>query len=296
MTGAGSATAAYAMEPSGDYLGDPVDPTYIQPGKNIEVTELSLQNQLQRIRDPDNPEPFESLVGNLEGALGVTFTLTGDDWHELVFNDGGTGFTDGRMPSSRWYLGVDYLDGTTERVAKGAVVTDATVQYQQGQPTTVSLTLLYGDEAANASITPTDIQTAPEDSVHNFSGADLDVDGTSQTKLQSAQLSLSVNARFHRGPQRKPLDATIGSVNSALSTDAIYSGPDQKEIAYGGAEPASSLDAVDATLSFENALAETISYSLGDLKPDTYGWNDLVNPEADITEAVEYHVSSVGVA
>lgn len=294
MPGAGSATVAFAMEP--EYLGDPVDPTYYQPGKDIEVTELSLQNALQRVYDPSSPEPLESLVGNLEGAVSVTFTLTNDNWHEAVFNDGGTAFTSGRMPSSRWYFGVDYLDGTTERVAKGAVVTEATISYQQGERVTASLTLIYGDEAQEESITPADIEKAGEGAVHNFSGADLDVDAVGQSKLQSADLSISTNARFHRGTQRQPLDATIGGVETTLSTDAIYSGPTQMDIAYGGATPADSLDAVDASLSFENSLAETIPYSLSGLKPDTYGWADLVNADTDLTESVQYHVSSVEVA
>ena len=294
MPGAGSATVAFAMEP--EYLGEPSDPTYYQPGKNIEVTELSLQNALQRIYDPSSPEPLESLVGNLEGAVSVTFTLTNDNWHQAVFNDADSAFESGRMPSSRWYFGVDYLDGTTERVAKGAVVTEATISYQQGEPVTVSLTLIYGDEAEEESITPSAIEKAGEGAVHNFSGTDLDVDDVGQTKLQSADLSITTNARFHRGTQRQPLDATIGGVETTLSTDAIYSGPTQMEIAYGGATPADALDAVDASLSFENALSEEIGYTLGGLKPDTYGWADLVEPDTDLTESIEYHVSSVEVA
>lgn len=299
MTGAGAATVAFALET--DYLGaleTDVDGNvkYWQPGKDIEVTELSLQNQLQRISDPGDPEALAHIAGNLEGALGVTFTLAGDDWHQTVFNDGtATGFVDGRMAYSRWFFGVDYLDGTAERAAKGAVVSDASVQYQQGQVSSVTLTLLYGDEENNTSITPSGIQSAGESDIYNFSGANLDVDAVTQARLETAELSMALNPQFHRGPQRTPLDATLGNVETTLSTDAVYTGPSQQEIAYGGAQPASSIDAVNATLSFENRVPNTITYNLSGAKPDTYAWQNLVGEE-NLTEPITYNVDSVGVA
>jgi len=301
MTGAGSADVAYALET--EYLGSLEDsdgdgnPEYYQPGKNITVSEASLQNALTRIRDPDDPEPLTSIAQNFEGALNVSFTLAEDNWHDLVFNDGtNTGFVAGRMPSSSWFLGVDYLNGTTERVAEGAVVTEATINYQQGSNVTVDLTLIYGDESKNASITPSNIQKAPGSDVYAFHGASLTVDTVGQgERLQSATLSIPTGARFHRGADRHPVDAVIGNVDASLSSDAIFTGPDQLELAYGGASPSSAISATTASLTFTNGAGTTIGYDLSGVKPNSYNWSDLVSGDSDLTEPIDYHVNGVSV-
>lgn len=300
MTGAGSATAAYALET--DYLGSLEDSDgdgnveYYQPGKDITVSEASLSNALARIRDPDSPESIANIAQNFEGALNVSFTLANDNWHDLVFNDASTGFTTGRMPSSSWFLGVNYLDGTTERVAAGAVVTEATVNYEQGSNVTVDLTLIYGDESKNASITPSNIQKTPGSDVYAFHGASLTVDGVGQgERLQSATLSIPTGARVHRGAGRHPVDAVIGNVEPTLSSDAIYTGPSQIELAYGGASPSSSLSAVSASLSFTNAAGTTIGYNLSGVKPNDYNWSELVSGSSDLTEPITYNVNGVSV-
>lgn len=295
---AGSATVAFAPEPS--YLAAPTDPTYVQPGYNITVGEVSLQRALQRLRDPNNPEPIQSIAQNVEGALSVSFDLAGDEWHQLVFNNtDNTGFEDGRMPSSRWWLGTNALPGVTERVPKGAVVADAQIQYQQGQPNRVQLTLIYGDEEKNSSITPSSIQKPSADDVYPFHGAELTLDTVAQAKLQSATLGISPNARFHRGPSQHPLDAVIGNVEHTLTMAAIFEEDDNLSAAYGSASATAVEDNVattDGSLAFENAAGTTLTYNLTAMQPNQYGWSDLVAGENDLNEEIDYHVASVGVA
>jgi hypothetical protein len=299
MTSAGSAQVAYAPETK--YLGALKDsdgdgtPEYFQPFKDITVGEASLDNALSRIRDPDSAEPVGSIAQNFSGALNVSGTLADQNWLDLVFNDGGTGFTTGRMPSSSWFLGVDYLDGTCERVAKGAVVTQADINYQQGSNVTVDLQLIYGDESKNTSLTPSNIQTPTSSDVYAGHGAELSVSGTGQTKLQSATLSLPTGARFHRGADRHPVDAVIGEVNPELTADATFTGPDTLEVAYGGTTPASMLSSVDGSLSFTNGAGTTLTFNLTGMKPNNYNWADLVSADTDLGEPTTYFIDSVGV-
>ena len=299
MTGAGSATVAFAMED--EFLDLEASPTYYQPGKNVQVQDLSIQNALERIRDPGEAMPVDSIAQTFEGALSVSFDLAGDAWHDLVFPDSGTSFPSGAYytPSAHWYLGLDYLDGTAERVAKGTAVVDAQVQWQSGATVNVSLTMIYGNEELNASITPANIEVPPAGDLYAFHGGDLELDSTIQAGLQQATLNLSNLARFRRGGDRFPMDVVGGAIDATLDVEATFTeeSTDNVALAYGGSsEPASSLDSIPAQFALENGAGGSITYDLGSLKPDTYGWNNLVNPDEDTTESVTFHVNeSVGV-
>ena len=295
MTGGGTATVAHTTEPS--LLEAPTDPTYYQAGSDVSVDELSLQNELERVRDPDDPEPIESVAQNLEGALNLSWTLTDNNWHDDVFNDGtNSSFVKGRPVFSRWWIGVDYLDGIAERVLKGAIVTQVQIQYQQGGKIQISLNLIYADEELNTAITPTSIQKSSD--IKMWHDLDLSVDNVTDVscdKLQSLTLQIDTGARFQRGGARKACDAVLGAVDSTLTTDAFFTeaSKDRVEIAYGStgaSSPETSLTAVDATLTIMNT-----DYSLSGLKPNTVGWDSVVDPESDTQDNTEYHVSGVEV-
>lgn len=296
MTGGGTATVAYTEEPS--LLTAPESPTYYQPGTDVTIGELSLQNELARIRDPDSPEPVGSVAQNFEGAINLTWTLTDYNWHDIVFNDGGTAFKSGRPVPTRWWVGVDYIDGIAEREIQGAIVTQVQIQYQQGGKIEISLNLIYGDEEKNTEITPTSISKSEDTKM--WHDADLSITGVTDVscdKLQSATLQIDIGARFHRGGDRHPCDAVIGTVDSSLTTDAIFTeaSDDRLAIAYSGSadatSPASNIDETSATF---DVGSET--YDLGGLKPNSNSWNSVIDPESDTQDSNEYHVSSVEVA
>jgi len=296
MTGGGTATVAYTEEPS--LLTAPSSATYYQPGKDISIGELSLQNELARVRDPDDPEPIESVAQNFEGAINLTWTLTDYNWHDIVFNDAGTGFTKGRPVPTRWWVGVDYIDGIAERVLKGAIVTQVTIQYQQGGKIQISINLIYGDEEFNAAITPSSITESSD--VKMWHDADLsitDVADISCEKLQSVELQIDIGARFHRGGDRHPCDAIIGTVDATLSTDAIFTeaSVDRLGLAYSGSASATS-PATEITETSGTLDVGTETYNLNGMKPNTESWASVVDPETDTADNTDYHVSSVGVA
>ena len=294
MTGA--ATVAHTTEPS--LLEDPTDPTYRQYGRNVEIGDISLQNELQRIRDPDNAEPIESVAQNFEGAINVTATVTDDNWHELVFNNGtNTGFVQGRPQFSRWWIGIDYLNGIAERVPMGCIVTQAQIQDQQGGETRLSLNMIYADEKLNTSITPTNIQKGSEVAMWHDVSLDMDsVAAVDCEKRQSLQLQIDTAARFHRGGDRIPCDAVVGGIETTLTTDYIMTeaSTDRVGLAYGGVDqtsPQNTIDAVDATLTVLGT-----DYNLTGVKPQSVSWDSVVDPDSDAQDNTEYHVSGVEVA
>jgi hypothetical protein len=294
MTGAGSATVAWAPEDS--YLGGvAAEPTYYEPGANIQVQEAELSRNLLEILAPNDPEAQDFLSTFIEGQLSVSFILRNDEYHRLLFNDGGTGFTNGLANSAEWYLGVDYIGGTTERQIKGWAPATAEVSFSGAtEAIRVTLTGAYGDEEASTSITPGTVQRAGDEVPGH--AATLSIDGTDVTKLQNATVAFSQIARLQRGADPRPLDAVAGNVQEDVSMAAIYSGPDRYELALGSAGATATedtVDAVPATLSFDVGGSTVAEYSFATTKPDTYNWTDLANNDADLGEDISFLATGV---
>lgn len=306
MTGAGSATVAYAKEQS--YNGALVDsdgdgtPEWIQPGIDINITDLTVEQALDRSRHPNNPLPAGSREGNFEGGLAAEWTLTDANWHDLVFADGGTALPSSPMkaPSSTWYFAVELPDGTTEpRTPTGTIVIDAEVTYEQGSDVRVALTMLYGDEPSDVTApADADIQQPSEADAYSWHGTSLTIDGMRQSLLQSATLSLSGLARFRRGQSRHPYDAVVDAIEPSLSTDAVFTERDQLALAVDDtvADNYGEVSQVPGELAFENGQGDTITYTLSGLQPNTYGWSDLVAADTDLSEPIDYHVTDVEAA
>jgi len=213
MTGAGSASLAFGKERS--FKGSLIDadsngnPDYWQFGRNETLTDLSLDNQLQRLNEAGAVESVESVKQNFEGAVSVEAAISADtygDVEDLVYNNGGTSFTNGRPASARIFAGVDYLDGTAERELIGCIPVDFTpVSYEQGGMATFSISFLYADETLATSITPSSVTSVSSGTSAPFHAITLDIDGTTVSKLQSATLSFGSLYRFERGPGPPPV-------------------------------------------------------------------------------------------
>lgn len=304
MTGAGSGTVCYALEESygGPLVDEDGDGTveWYQPGIDVTVGDLSVEQALERSRHPNDPTPAGSREGNWEGAASVSFTLTDTNWHDLVFADGGTALPHSPMaaPSSTWYFAVEMPDGTTEtRTPTGAIVQDATINYEQGSDVTVELTMLYGDEPSDVTApAEADIKQPSDTDAFAWHGTTFQVDGLNQPLMSSATLSLSGLARFRRGQDRHPYDAVVDAMEPSFSTDAVFTERDQLALAVDNTAGSDGpVGKVPATLSFENGQGVTISYTLTDCQPTSYSWSNLVGAE-DLSEPIDYHVSDVEVA
>lgn len=301
MTSAGSATVAVAVEDTLTNL--PGTPTWFLPGMDLEVGTASLDRALNRERKPNDPRPAGSREGNREGALSLTFVMTDTNFHDLVFPDAGAGLADeaSLAPSATVYLQAGLPDGTDqERFLQGATVTDVQWQYQQGQDTTVQLTLAYADEIggsnASAPATPATISEPSIDDKVTFASTDFSIDATTIEKLQSATVAISNMARFRRGQQQTPLDAVVGAYQPSATVQAIISDGTQRELAYGSAGASDTEDEVgvrDGTLTVDNPSGNVATYTLKNLQPTNYDWADLVNADTDVTDPTEYHLTDV---
>jgi len=295
---AGNVDVAFRIESA---YGEPdTEGTWQQPGKNISITELDLDNQLEQLRDPNNPVPVERLEGNFEGALGINCTLAGDPippWHDLVFDAGALPSSGGRATSAEWAIGLNYIGGEIERLAQGAIVVDATLNWNNGQAWTVDLTILYGDEEKNASFTPTDVQTLGPEKTYNHAATDIDIDATSVKGLSSFSLSLSNLARLREGLGRHPYEAVIGAINPTADVQGDFTdeSPSNLELAYGSAtEPVENVDSAPMTIDATNKAGDNLVYAIDAAKPATYSWEELVEPDADEQESITFEIYDTG--
>jgi hypothetical protein len=298
---AGAAQMAFSEE--GSFNGSLVSSTdWHQPGTNITVSGPNFERNQTRNRQPDDPRPRGSHPGNAVGSATVEFTLTGaksdQNWHDQVFADGGTALlsTGAVAPSAQWYFSSDLVGGSTDRITTGTVVTDAEIVWTQAEDVRVSLTLAYADEPDSTSApSDSDITQPSVDNVYAFHGADIDVGSTYQTLLSSLTLSLSSLARMRYGQSQIADSAVTAGYELSLSTDATFTETDQLTRALSGRSSGALVDETTATIPFTNAAGDTIEYSVSGAQPNSVGWSDLVNTDSDLSEALDYHVTNVGV-
>ena len=303
MTGAGAITFAYALEES--FMTLPADPTWRLPGQNVEPGERSFQNQLSRVNKPDTPRPQGSREGNKRGEIPVSFDLTDDNFHELVFPVTETVDSTAEnvelpdsaqeVPTATIYLAADTVDVDQDLFLQGAPVLDATWNYQQGEAVSVDLTFGYANEVdsddTDAPAIPSTISEPSYSDIVNFHDVDWTIDGVSVPKLQSLQLSLSGLSRFQYGQSREPLAAVTARQEPSLTAEAILEDETQRELAYGSSgssSPQSTIGKTDTTLSFNSHP----DLSIQGVQPETHSWSQLAGQE-DVTDPTEYHVETV---
>lgn len=303
MTGAGSAEVAYSVEDSFRTLAG--TPVWKQPGENISVGSASIENALNRARQPDDPRPDGSREGNVEGALSVTFDMTDTDFHDLIFADGGTQLAQmsAFAPTATWYISSDTGATTEERFLSGAAVESVSINYAQGDSVTVELTIIYADEpevGGTHGSAPATISQPTKDEIVKWHGTDFKIDGVTVSDLQSLSLEISGMARFRRGQSRFASDVVVGAYEPSLTVQAILHDDTQQSYAYGGATAtspsATTIDETPATLAFANPNGSLGTYTLSGLQPTSYDWSDLVSADTDTTDPTNYHVKDVSFA
>ncbi|ACM56367.1 hypothetical protein [Halorubrum lacusprofundi] len=298
MPGAGSAEVAFTPEPEFG-AGPGADPTWIQPGIDVAVSDLSVQQALERSRHPDSPLPAGSRPRDFEGGIGLEFTLTDANWHDLVFANGGTALPTSTTtaPSSAWYFATTLPDGTVEpRTPTGTIITDAEVVYERASDIRVSLTGIYGFEPDDVTA-PADgaIQQPSDEDAFSYHGATFSVDGLNQPLMQSTTISLAGLSRFRRGQGRHPYDAVTGAIEPAFSTDAIFTERDQLAAAVDDVDMSDyeQIGKVPGSVTFENGQGDTIEYALSDLQPTSYNWSNLVAADTSLSEPIDWHVTDI---
>jgi len=303
MTG-GAADLAFGFEDG--FLGSVTDtdadsnPNYFAFGRDPSVQDASLDNMLQRMHEPDSVWSVESVKDNIEGAFGVEAVVNASvfpDVEDLVFNgtdgSGNKAIVAGRPQSAKIFAGIDYLDGTTERVMEGFIPVDFSIDYTQDGKVRFTLSGIYADENYNTSITPSSVTQASDGSHAAGQDFDLSVDAASIPKLQSATLSISNISRFQRDGNPTAADIVIAQPEASLDSTGIYAGPSRLELAYGSSGSASAQDRLmssPATITIDNDGANISTYNLSAVTPGSYSWQDLVAGDSDTMEDISFNV------
>lgn len=291
MTGAGSGSLAFVKGTGNSLIDISGTPTYYEPGRDPTITDLELDRAIERLRSPGQVFADTSVAQNLSGAFGVEFVMDSNrqsDVHDIVFtNPGGSPILQpGRAATSRWFVGVDYISATAERVLKGCVPLDYTVTYGQGETIRVAVTFAYADEESNTSVTPSSVQEA-DGSPAAFHSADFTIDGTTQSKEQSVTLNVSNLSRFERGSDEIAVDAVVAGAQVSLDLETILTEADQLELAYGGSgqtTTSTGITAVSGSLAYAAAGSTITTYDLAGLKTDTNAWQDAIAADPSTTE------------
>lgn len=304
MTGAGSAEVAYELEDSFRTL--PGTPVWDQPGENIQVGSASIENNLERARQPDDPRPDGSREGNFEGAFTITFAMTDTTFHELVFpasSPVGLAQSATLAPTATWYLKSEVLSGTEDRFFEGAAVESVAWNYEQNQDFTVQLTCIYANELdssdADAPSVPSSINQPSKSEIVRWHGIDLTLNSATIEDLQSFSMEVSGMARFRRGQSRIASDAVVGACEPSATIQAILADDTQRTLAYGSSsatDPNTTIDESSATLTVDNPNGTLTTYNLKRIQPTTHDWQDLVSADTDTTDPTDYHVQDITVS
>ena len=295
MTGAGSGELLFCRET--ELAGSLVDadgestPDSTGFGRDPSLTELDLQNQLERLRDDNSVWSVESVKQNFNGAVSVEATVAGDVHDEVekfVFNDGGTAMQAGLANSIRIFTGVNFAGGSAERILKGAIPLSYDISYNQGEMVTYSLSMAYADEEPATSVDLSSANRPSEGESVAFHGFELQIDGgTVVEDLQSCTLSISEIARFQRGTSPTPNRGVIAAPSATLDATALFTTPSRLDIARGDATGGlpDTLDSVTGTITLTSQSGTVSTYNLNALKPDSYSWENVISTEntADTT-------------
>lgn len=297
MTGAGSGSLVLDIEDS--FGTAPSTPDPFRLGRNPTVDEIPVENALQRLSQDGAVESVESIAGRFESALNASAAVsetTLPKIHDLVFNDGGTGFTTGLANTARVYAGVNYATGEAEFEGIGAFPTEFALNYSEGDNTVrLDMTLLVaGGANYNTSFTPSNVTGPALGSTVPFHGFDLSIDGTSVSRLSTATLSIGNIAQPVNGPGRTALDATIQKPETSLSMAATFgdNSPGRLQAALGGTSATSVQDSVDsrpATITLDTASGTIATYNLPAITPASLSWAEVIS-DANTSEEIDYNV------
>jgi len=308
MTRAGAGNLAFGKTNS--FLGSLTqdgsgNDEYFEPGIDPQFNDdPELDRDLTQVRLPNEVFHNTSIEGNIEGAFGIDFAPENariDDVHDILFNNHtGTGdlITTGESPSSRWFVGLDYIRGKAERVLKGCVPINFEFNWEQGGVPRYSCQFIYADEAYNTSFSPADVGEVGTDVVA-FHSTDLQIDGTAQSKEQSFSLSIEDMSAFHYGADSVAEGATVAGPRASLDVTTIITEDDQLELAYGGSGQTTTsnlMDAVSGTLTLNTDAGEAAKYNLSSMKPENHTWQDIINADADAAESYTMQVNGVSMA
>jgi len=299
------AELAFREEDNGQFQTPSASPSWTQPGLDIEVQSLTIDNQPVRNRQPDQTSSIGSRVTNFESELSVSWTMTDTEWHALLPLTSSSLRGDHRLASTvQIYLNLDAFDSGLSQFSQafvfgGCALTSADIQYNEGELITVDATIGLGEAISDPN--PSSITQPSEGEVYaGHDGTTIKVDGVTQNGARSATLSMP-NLAYRSGEaSRTPRKwAVAGDMELEFTMSTEFTEVDQLEAAVGDGDVTSVADYFspfsNTTFELSNGQGTTTTYTLSDLTPATGELTQVADPSDDALEDLTYHVGDVSV-
>lgn len=271
--------------------------TYYRPGKDLTIDQFQITNNRQGLRDITEVVPGESVEGAFEGVLGVTYTMDGTrhgDVRDIVFSSGGTNFTSGLAPTSKWYVGTDYIDTsfssqTVELELSSCIPRSYSLTYEVDTNTVrENLVLGFADVDLNASKTPSSVSGPTSGREVPFHGVSVTVDGSTVNRDQALTLEFPEPMyRYHREDStRNPVSAVQNGVDPRMTSRVVYHTDDYLGLTLSGDDTTATavtdvLGEVSGDVAFSDSSGVVARYNFSNLGLETWQGQNFVATEND---------------
>lgn len=285
-------------------------------GANETLQTNQGSNNMTQVLAPGSNVPVDTLEMMFEGSFTVNFTVTNPWWIELFLSapgsptdnlDGSYTYAFSGLDPSSFQIMQAYDESAYERVLRGCVVQNASLDLTVNQPATVTLQGLYADEqlidqsAGSIFTQPTDDERAM-----TFAQGSVAVGGTTQTLVQSATLQANPATTFVRGVGSRfaaDYNPHVLQPQLQLTKYMVDGNVDDIEEMYGdsttpASEPEEKMtNKVAATLTLDNgetgADKNTMTLTASGTLTDNYSESGFGDPTADIMENINRFVEGL---
>ena len=310
-TGA-STHATFLFEDDGsgnvNFAGTPNDSTYKTFGDDVRIPDAEMDNDPVDLFDPGSREAAKRIAQTFSGTWGAEFVLSAPWFWKAVIADVSTS---GSGPYDHTYSGdVPYPmqitlgneDTGNDRILKGCVVSDCTLDVSDGGTVSVSLSGAYADEEETSPGTGSiQSQVSTDFDPLMFADGTLAFAGSEYDLVQN--LSLSISNNVDMVPElgsRTPVDYSPKVRRATIDWGKLVENDDQLLTAYGGSSPTSPQDRVDtddefaSTITFDNGAASGAAdqnkqvINLSGVFPDSYSRDGTGDPSAEYIENNSY--------
>lgn len=299
---AGHETRANIYWEDNGFAQSPNDSEPKTPGADVQVGTAEGSNAVQRVFMPGQRTAIDLIAMVFEGSFSLEFSVTNPWWIKTILGDPSTtdngdgththDFT-GTSPTS--FQIVEGLEqGSSERLLKGCVVTQGSVEISTEQEARVSLRGAYADEETDVPDSLT-AQTTPDHKPMTYADASISVGGETEGYVQSITLDFAANVDLIREMgSRVAVDFNPKQFEPDVQFGKIYDGDTSNiEEMYGGEtsvqEDVENTVAVEVTLdngSGAGSGMNQIVWTLSGTLTDSYGQSGIGDPRADLEETV----------
>lgn len=304
---AGHETRVNILWEDNGFAQSPADSTPKNAGADVQLGTAEGSNAVQRVFMPSQRTAIDSIAMYFEGSFSLEFSVTNPWWIRTVLGSPTTTANDpdgdGVNESyTHTYSGdsaysFQIIEGMeqagVERLLKGCVVTQVSIEVSTEAEVRVTLRGAYADEADPSQALTS--QTMPDHKPFTYSDAQITVSGVTEAYVQSISISIATNVSLIREMgSRIAIDFNPKQLEPDIDFGKIHDGTtDNLESVYGGAtsvqEDVENHVTVEVTLDNGKADGNGINklvWTLSGTLPESYGQSGIGDPRADLEESI----------